>query len=137
MNFINDKGTLKSAIGTYYNYIDVNNDKNLRLMMIDYYRNKTKKWLNKSEYQDITNCFVVTGNSVKLTKKCTNKLSNKDKEKVVDHIYQKIHQKRLIKKVLFKYTKLSDTNWYDLKLEKKRIKKLIKYVIKKKILSSD
>ena len=46
-----------------------------------------------------------------------------------------IEEKEIIKKILLKYTKLYEINWYDLKLEKKLIKKLIKKIIKKKILS--
>ena len=133
MKLINDKGILKPAIGTYYNYVDVNNDKNLRKMMIDYFRKKTQKWL-KNDYDDITNCYKLVNNKVVQNKNCNGKNSKIDIEKISDHIYKIVHQKRLIKKVLFKFVKLSETNWYDLKLEKKRIKKLIKYIIKKKIL---
>ena len=136
MKLINDKGILKPAIGTYYNYVDVNNDKNLRKMMIDYFRKKTLKWLEK-DYDDITNCYKIIKNKVVESKNCNNNNNINDTKKIADHIYQIVYQKKLIKKVLFKFVKLSETNWYDLKLEKKRIKKLIKYIIKKKILSSE
>lgn len=126
---------IKPAIGTYYNYIDVNTDKNLRLMMIKYFREKTQKWL-KYDFDDIINCFTVSGKTVKKLNNCSKKShSDSDKKIIANHIYNIVYKKRLIKKVLFKYTKLSDTNWYDLKLNKKHVKKLIKYVIKKKILS--
>ena len=43
-----------------------------------------------------------------------------------------ILEKNLIKKILLKYTKIYDVNWYDLKLEKKNLKKLIEKILIKK-----
>ena len=131
MSLMNDNGILKTAIGTYYNYVDVNNDQNLRKMMVKYYQDKTLKWLKK-DYIEITNCFEVVNNKLK-KKNCNTK--SKDLDKVAIKIFDMIEEKEIIKKILLKYTKLYEINWYDLKLEKKLIKKLIKKIIKKKILS--
>ena len=44
-----------------------------------------------------------------------------------------ILEKNLIKKILLKYTKIYNVNWYDLKLEKKNLKKLIEKILIKKL----
>ena len=136
MSAIYDNGLIKPAIGTYYNYVDVNNSQHLRKMMLDYYREKTQKWL-ESDYYSITNCFKVSNNKVIRNKNCSNSdksINNqKDTKKIAEYIYEKIYKKRLIKKILLKYTKIYQVNWYDLKLEKQDLKKLIEKIIFKKI----
>ena len=133
MSLMNDNGVLKTKIGTYYNYVDVNNDKNLRKMMIKYYREKTLKWLQQ-DYQEITNCFKIIKNKVK-SDKCSVNKSEKDTKIIAKYLMNLILEKDLIKKILLKYTKIYQVNWYDLKLEKKNLKKLIKKILKKKLSS--
>jgi len=135
MSLMNDNGILKSAIGTYYNYVDVNNSTHLRKNMVKYYREKTKKWLI-NDYQEITDCFKVTNQKIIKNNNCSSNNNEKDTEKIANYIYEKIYNKKLIKKILLKYTKIYNVNWYDLKLEKKQLKKLIKKIIKKKLSSS-
>ena len=133
---MNDNGLIKPAIGTYYNYVDVNNSKHLRHMMLDYFREKTRKWLEK-DYYSITNCFKVSNKKVIKNKDCSSsdkaKNNPKDNKIIAEYVYQQVYKKRLIKKILLKYTKIYDVNWYDLKLEKKELKKLIEKIILKKI----
>lgn len=128
---MNDNGILKPAIGTYYNYTDVNKDKHLRKLMIEYYRSKTEKWLKK-DYDNVTNCFKVIKNKVKFSKNCNSKNNPSAKKKIADYIMDIILEKNLIKKILLKYTKIYNVNWYDLKSEKKNLKKLIEKILIKK-----
>ena len=132
MSLMNDNGIIRPAIGTFYNYTDVNKDKHLRKMMVEYYRGKTEEWLEK-DYQDVTDCFKVTNNKVKKSGSCNNKNSSADTKKIASYLMDMILEKNLIKKILLKYTKIYDVNWYDLKLEKKSLKKLIEKILIKKI----
>lgn len=132
MSLMNDNGIIRPAIGTFYNYTDVNKDKHLRKMMIKYYRDKTEKWLEK-DYQDVTNCFKVSNKKVKKASNCNNKNNYTDTKKIAYHLMDIILEKNLIKKILLKYTKIYNVNWYDLKLEKKNLKKLIEKILIKKL----
>ena len=80
MSLMNDNGILKTAIGTYYNYVDVNNDQNLRKMMVKYYQDKTLKWLKK-DYIEITNCFEATSDG-----KLIRVIANEGEELPVGHL---------------------------------------------------
>ena len=44
-------------IGSYYDYVNVNNDKYLRKSMIKYFREKTQGWL-VSDF-DANECFII------------------------------------------------------------------------------
>ena len=69
-------------IGSYYDYIDVNNDKFLRKNMINYFREKTQKWLisDFSAYK----CFSVSGSNVKKIKCNKNIKSIEEREYLFD-----------------------------------------------------
>ncbi len=121
-----------TIIGSYYDYVDVNNDKYLRKTMINYFREKTKKWL-VSDFNAVE-CFSVSGSNIKKIK-CSNKnKSIEEKKKIAKHIYDKyVYPNRIVKKVLFEYTKKSGANWYDLKSNKKYIKRILNNMIQKKV----
>ncbi|VVU94572.1 hypothetical protein CPAV1605_297 [seawater metagenome] len=125
--------SLQPLIGSYYEYINVNNDEYLRKSMIKYFREKTKKWLMHGD-MDVVKCFSVSGKRVAKVACDTKARSDTDLEKIADYIYDTyVYPKRLVKKVLVKYTKLSGTNWYDLKINQETIRRLLNHVIKKEI----
>jgi hypothetical protein len=121
-----------TLIGSYYDYIDVNNDKFLRKSMINYFREKTKNWLITDF--EANDCFSISGSNIKKVK-CNKKNKKKeDDKKIAKYIYDKyVYPNRIVKNVLFEYTKKSGVNWYDLKMNKKYIKNILKNVIQKQI----
>ena len=76
-------------IGTYFEYIDVNKDEKLRLSVTSFFHRKIIKWV--SSYPEFSNL-----------KKYTSKISSDDGHK-------------LIYKLIRKFVKEYNINWYDLK----------------------
>ena len=76
-----------TLIGSYYDYIDVNNDKFLRKSMINYFREKTKNWLITDF--EANDCFSISGSNIKKVK-CNKKNKKKeDDKKIAKYIYDK------------------------------------------------
>ena len=118
-------------IGSYYDYINVNTDPYLRKNMVHYFRKEVINWLIND--LKVSKCFKVSGNKV-IKNGCKNKNNQKDKEIIAKYIYdQYIYPNRLIKEVLFKFTKIRGVNWYDLKYHCDDLKHIIDKKIKNKI----
>ena len=88
-------------IGTYFEYIDVNKDEKLRLSVTSFFHRKIIKWV--SSYPEFSNL-----------KKYTSKISSDDGYK-------------LIYKLIRKFVKEYNINWYDLKDYYVTFKDYIKY----------
>ena len=125
--------SLIPSLGSYYEYENVNNDSYLRRSMIKYFRDMLQNKLRDGDLS-VVNCLEVKGNKVS-KKKCDSKNhSDKDLKIIANYLYDNIvYPKKLVKKVLIKYTKLSGTNWYDLKINQDIVFKLLNHAIKKEL----
>lgn len=124
-------------IGTIRNQIDLNQDPDLRKRMVKYFREKTLKWLRTDEdFNDLVSCFTLENNKAVVGKCVGSNLKDRDalSESIFwDHIYPS----RLVKKTLHRYIELSRTNWYDLKDNRKYVKRAILHVLKKNLLKKE
>jgi hypothetical protein len=91
-------------VPTSYKYQDINYDKNLQNLEINYFLEKTIEWMKKdSSYSKV--------------KKYLSSLRGEDG-------YEIIH------KILRMYVKQNNTNWYDLKIQKTLVKQYIRHKLK-------
>ena len=96
------------VIGTYFEYIDVNKDKNLRTQVTTFFHKKVIKWA--SSYSEF-----------KILKKHINKLKSSEG---YDLVYNLIR----------KFVKDYNINWYDLRDYYPTFKDYLKYQIPKYII---
>jgi hypothetical protein len=119
-----------------YNTVDVNSDPSLRRKVSQYFYDETvNKWLY-SEFNDLLNYLVVKNGEVSLIKdlsKVDNNNNDKNIEEKIEYIANNVMTKYDVRSYLKKYVIKSGLNWYDLKDNKKYVKKSLYKKIKKNL----
>lgn len=116
------------SVSAYDNNIDVNSDPSLRRKMTKYFYEETvNRWLY-SDFSYVLKYLVVKGENVSIVENESKIESNdgkKNAEEKIDYIANNIMTKYDMKSFLKKLVNKGGINWYDLKENKKYVKKAI------------
>jgi len=108
---------------TYGVYENLNADKHVRKRIINYVKYKTlDKWL----YGELKHLLKY----VKLSKK---KNSQNDTDKKVDYLEDNIVTDNFVRKIIEKYVRETQTNWYDIPKNDYFLKEIMEKELKKKL----
>ena len=137
-------GMNSGTITNYYNYLDVNQDPDLRNKIVRYFKERTLHWLlNDEEFKQLLNYFVFRTDSKRVQyvdpvrkhsemAKENNDTSEQLRAKV-KYMKEFVVSKRLIAKILEKYGTKFNVKWWNFKNNIEDIKDVIHHELKKKI----
>jgi len=124
-------------IPTITTYPDINSDSKLRREITEYFFEKlTNNWI-KYHYLDLYKMLVVTGDKVTLIKNIDQMESNKSDPKENNLKYEFIlinyFAKNDVYKLLCKFRKLHNKNWWDIKHMSDKVRHFIHHKVRKYI----
>lgn len=123
-------GQIYTPLAEVVKYPDINSDPDLRNRVVNYFRDKVKKWLTNS-YSNILNYYVIEkGDNVVLIKDLKNYVrenndSDSVKDKKINHIKSTIVTKKFIAKLLERYSEKNNIKWWDLHDNSRFVKEYI------------
>jgi hypothetical protein len=117
-------------------YPDVNSDRKLRLDVTEYFYDKViKNWL-RYHYLDLYQMLTVSGNTSSLVKDQSQIASNTKNDPTENTVkYEYIIRNYLtqndVGKLLNKFRKINNINWWDIKQHQDKVRKYINYKVAK------
>jgi hypothetical protein len=118
-------------------YTDINNDIEMRRKIVKYFYDIINDSWITYYFSDLFKYFIIENNNVKLVKSLNN-LSNKDTNSLIkNYILNKYFKRNNIEKLINKFRKINDINWWEVKKYQDKFSKFIfsklKYHLESKI----
>lgn len=112
-------------------YQDVNNDRNLKAQVVEYFYNKIlKNWL-KFHYTDLFHLLTVSDGKVVLTKNVNDTENNiKNNDIKYEYLVDNFFRKKDILQLLSKFRKINSLNWWDLKQHSDKVRMYVHHKVK-------
>ena len=129
---------ISPIIPTYPNvvaYQDVNNDRNLKSQVLEYFYNKLlNNWL-KYHFIDLYKMLTVSGGKVMLIKNISDIDNNKNSDNNIKYEYliDNYLRKKDVYSLLSKFRKINNLNWWELKEHSEKVRMFIHHKVKQYI----
>ena len=129
---------ISPIIPTYPNFVayqDVNNDRNLKSQVLDYFYNKLlNNWL-KYHYIDLYQMLIVSNGKVMLIKNINDIDNNKNSDNDIkyDYLLDNYLRKKDVYSLLSKFRKINNLNWWQLKEHSEKVRMFIHHKVKQYI----